>query len=71
MRRERFEVVLEVEPGRIPGVVDIRRMLKRLLRSYAIRCVACRRVPANEPTPGRRAESSHGRAATIGKVRGK
>lgn len=71
MRRERFEVVLEVEPGRIPGVVDIRRMLKGMLRSYSIRCVACRRLPASEPAPGRSAGSTHGKAATIGKVRGK
>lgn len=60
MNRQRFEIVQEVLPGRVPGITRLRAFLKLALRAFALRCVELR--PAEEaegkrPTPAGRAST--------------
>jgi hypothetical protein len=60
MKPTRYTIVLTAKPGnwRAPVEARLKAALKRLLRSYGLRCVACKPVaPADAgqvPTEGRR-----------------
>jgi len=63
MNRTRYRLVLEALPGnwRVEPAQRLRAALKRLLRNYGLRCVACRpvapveelrdRQPSQPPSP--------------------
>ena len=56
MNRTRYHLELEPIPGnwRTPPLLRLRAALKRLLRNYGLRCVACRpAAPPEQPAPGK------------------
>lgn len=49
-KHPRYEIVLEATsmPGDLEGVRALRALLKRLLRAFGFRCLACRRLDPSD-----------------------
>ena len=52
MIRKRYLLILQPEPtAQTPEAVRLRWILKRLLRTHGMRCVACREIQEGEGPP--------------------
>jgi hypothetical protein len=49
--RPRYQLLLEAQPGDVPAILRLRRLLKTLLRGYGFRCISAQELPPAEPTP--------------------
>jgi hypothetical protein len=47
---ERYELVLRAEPWSVPAIIRLRRLLKLALRSFGLRCVELKELPADDAT---------------------
>lgn len=46
--KTRYAIELRPEPGDVPGIVRLRRLLKSALRGYGLRCVAVRELAGED-----------------------
>ncbi|MEI8383043.1 MAG: hypothetical protein WCJ09_23180 [Planctomycetota bacterium] len=52
MTSERFRLLIEAGPGDVPGIVRLRALLKTMLRSYGLKCVAAKQTTATTDARG-------------------
>jgi hypothetical protein len=46
-----YRLTLRAQPGAVPPVVRLRRLLKTALRSFGLRCLAVEEVRPDDPEP--------------------
>jgi hypothetical protein len=49
--KERYALLIEVQPGEVPAANRLRQLLKRLLRSLGMKCISIKPVSAGQDVP--------------------
>jgi hypothetical protein len=58
--RPRFRLVVRAEPGCVPALIRLRRLLKGLLRGYGFRALEVAHLPESQPDGGSAAPARNG-----------